>query len=220
MDIRTLNNLTYGMYVVTTKYNDKKIGCFVNTVTQVTAQNPIISISISKNNYTSEAMQINRKIGISILSEKTDPKVIGKFGFFSSKDVDKFDDIEYIDVDNIPIINENICGYLICQVLNIVDVETHNIVLARVIDAKILNEYVPMTYSYYHNVIKGKVPKNAPTYKEVEENKREVKGMEKYKCTICGYIYDEEKEGIKFSDLPEDWVCPLCGVGKNMFEKM
>ena len=220
MDIRTLNNLTYGMYVVTTKYNDKKIGCFVNTVTQVTAQNPIISISISKNNYTSEAMQINRKIGISILSEKTDPKVIGKFGFFSSKDVDKFDDIEYIDVDNIPIINENICGYLICQVLNIVDVETHNIVLARVIDAKILNEYVPMTYSYYHNVVKGKVPKNAPTYKEVEENKREVKGMEKYKCTICGYIYDEEKEGIKFSDLPEDWVCPLCGVGKNMFEKM
>ena len=77
-----------------------------------------------------------------------------------------------------------------------------------------------MTYSYYHNVIKGKVPKNAPTYKEVEENKREVKGMEKYKCKICGYIYDEEKEGVKFSDLPEDWVCPLCGVGKNMFEKM
>ncbi len=44
--------------------------------------------------------------------------------------------------------------------------------------------------------------------------------MEKYKCTICGYIYDEEKEGVKFSDLPEDWVCPLCGVGKEMFEKV
>ena len=44
--------------------------------------------------------------------------------------------------------------------------------------------------------------------------------MEKYKCTVCGYIYDEEKEGVKFSDLPEDWVCPLCGVGKEMFEKV
>ena len=40
----------------------------------------------------------------------------------------------------------------------------------------------------------------------------------KYKCKICGHIYDEEQEGVKFSDLPETWVCPLCGVGKDMFE--
>ncbi len=44
--------------------------------------------------------------------------------------------------------------------------------------------------------------------------------MEKYRCTVCGYIYDEEKEGVKFSDLPDDWTCPLCGVGKDMFEKV
>lgn len=218
MDINALNNLSYGMYVITTIYNDRKIGCFVNTVTQITAQDPIVSISISKNNYTNEAMKINKKIGISILSEKTDPKVIGRFGFFSSRNIDKFDDIEYIEINDIPIVNENICGYLICEVLNIIDTETHNIVLARVIDAKNINDYEPMTYSYYHKVIKGKVPKNAPTYKE--EIKTEVKSMEKYKCTICGYIYDEEKEGVKFSDLPDDWKCPLCGVGKNMFEKI
>lgn len=218
MDINALNNLSYGMYVITTTYNDRKIGCFVNTVTQITAQNPIISISISKNNYTNEAMKINKKIGISILSEKTDPKVIGRFGFFSSRDVDKFEDIEYIEINDVPIINENICGYLICEVLNIVDAETHNIVLTRLIDAKNINNYEPMTYSYYHKVIKGKVPKNAPTYKK--KIKTEVKSVEKYKCTICGYIYDEEKEGVKFSDLPDDWKCPLCGVGKNMFEKI
>ena len=44
--------------------------------------------------------------------------------------------------------------------------------------------------------------------------------MEKYVCTVCGDIYDEEVEGVKFEDLPEEWVCPLCGVGKDMFEKM
>lgn len=44
--------------------------------------------------------------------------------------------------------------------------------------------------------------------------------MNKYKCTICGYIYDEEAEGVKFEDLPEDWTCPLCGVGKELFEKL
>ena len=44
--------------------------------------------------------------------------------------------------------------------------------------------------------------------------------MAKYKCTICGYVYDEEKEGVKFDDLPEEWVCQLCGVGNEMFEKV
>ena len=42
----------------------------------------------------------------------------------------------------------------------------------------------------------------------------------KYKCTICGYIYDEDVEGVKFEYLPDEWVCPLCGVGKDMFEKV
>ena len=43
--------------------------------------------------------------------------------------------------------------------------------------------------------------------------------MEKYVCTVCGYVYDpEENDGVKFEDLPEDYACPLCGVGKDMFE--
>ncbi len=40
----------------------------------------------------------------------------------------------------------------------------------------------------------------------------------KYLCTICGYIYDEEKEGTKFEDLPSDWTCPLCAAPKDDFE--
>lgn len=43
--------------------------------------------------------------------------------------------------------------------------------------------------------------------------------MKKYICTVCGYTYDEEVEGISFNDLPDDWICPLCGVGKDMFEE-
>ncbi len=52
--------------------------------------------------------------------------------------------------------------------------------------------------------------------------------MEKYRCTVCGYVYDPAvgdpdhgvNAGTKFVDLPADWVCPECGVGKDMFEKV
>ena len=42
----------------------------------------------------------------------------------------------------------------------------------------------------------------------------------KYKCNLCGYIYDEEEQGTKFDDLPEDWTCPLCGAPKSEFAKV
>jgi len=52
--------------------------------------------------------------------------------------------------------------------------------------------------------------------------------MAKYRCTVCGYIYDPAvgdpsaniKAGTSFESLPADWVCPECGVGKDMFEKI
>lgn len=51
--------------------------------------------------------------------------------------------------------------------------------------------------------------------------------MDKYECTVCGYIYDPDKgdpehginPGTPFDALPDDWVCPLCGAAKDMFEK-
>ena len=44
--------------------------------------------------------------------------------------------------------------------------------------------------------------------------------MKKFVCTVCGYVYDpEENGGIAFENLPDDYACPLCGVGKNEFEE-
>ena len=42
--------------------------------------------------------------------------------------------------------------------------------------------------------------------------------MKKYVCKICGYVYDEANEKVKFDDLPDDWKCPLCGAPKSMFQ--
>lgn len=216
MDLKVLNNISYGMYVISTKYNDRNVGCFVNTVMQVTSENPIISVTVNKKNYTNEALQVGTEFAVSILSENTDSKVIGKFGFFSSRDTDKFQDITYKEENNIPVVTENICGYLICKVIEKISAETHDIILARVINTQKENDYKPMTYEYYHRVIKGKAHENAPTYQKEEVKK----SMGKYRCTVCGHIYDEEAEGVKFEDLPADWVCPLCGVTKDLFEKV
>ena len=250
MDIKVLNNISYGMYVIATKYNDRNVGCFVNTVNQITSQNPIISVSVNKNNYTNEALREQKKFSVSILSEKTDSSIIGKFGFFSARDTDKFLGIDYYEINGVPVLNENTCGNIICEVINVIDAETHDIFLARVIDTIIsTNDFVPMTYKYYHEVIKGKAPKTAPTYiaeqpqiNKIEEENTNDKTLEdesekldkyknveaceskteykKYRCTICGHIYDESVEKVKFEELPETWVCPICRVGKALFEEV
>lgn len=45
-------------------------------------------------------------------------------------------------------------------------------------------------------------------------------GEKMYKCVVCGYVYNPEETGVPFEELPEDWVCPMCGVGKDQFEKV
>lgn len=50
--------------------------------------------------------------------------------------------------------------------------------------------------------------------------RQEVEIMNKYVCLLCGYVYDEEEQGVKWEELPEDWTCPLCGAGKDQFQKV
>ena len=95
MNIYALNDISYGMYIITTKYQERNVGCFVNTVSQVTANNPIISVTVNKQNFTNEALKSSKKFAISVLSEKTNPKVIGQFGFFTSREKNKFENVKY-----------------------------------------------------------------------------------------------------------------------------
>ena len=55
---------------------------------------------------------------------------------------------------------------------------------------------------------------------EALEEKAQPEQFKKYVCRICGYIYDEEKMGKKFSELPDDWECPICGAQKSQFEEI
>jgi rubredoxin len=43
--------------------------------------------------------------------------------------------------------------------------------------------------------------------------------MARYVCSVCGFVYDEQEQGVPFADLPDDWCCPICGSEKSLFEK-
>ena len=100
-----------------------------------------------------------------------------------------------------PVIADS-CGYLVCKVINKMETATHTVFLGEVVAADTLKDGEPMTYSYYHKVVKGKSPKNAPTY--IADEPEAVK-EEKWVCGICGYVYDGE---IPFQDVPNQYVCP------------
>ena len=70
------------------------------------------------------------------------------------------------------------------------------------------------------------LPDEYPDRKKAKKNRRTDK-MKKYVCDVCGYIYDEEtgdpengiEPGTKWEDVPDDFFCPLCGVGKDQFSE-
>ncbi len=216
MNSFVFRNLSYGVYVISTleSITQRKVGCIANSAMQVTSSPATIAVSINHDNYTNQCIKESGIFAISILSEKTSPKIIGAFGYKSSRDNDKFSEVYYKEIGGLPVINDS-NGYIICRVENTMESSTHTVFLGTVIDGNILSEEPSMTYAYYHNVIKGKSPKNAPTYIAQEDAKKESAPKKKvYKCTVCGYIYDGD---IPFEDLPDDYKCPVCKAGKDKF---
>ena len=165
---------------------------------------------------------------MSVLSEDTPLSFIGKFGFKSGKTEDKFRDIKFMKLDSgCPVVLDNALCYLEAKLINQFDCLTHTLFLGEMTDSKILNTGKPMSYNYYHQVKRGTTPDTAPTFIKNEDTQTKGKNMQKYKCTVCGYIYDPAigdpdggiKPGTAFEAIPDSWVCPVCGVKKSEFVK-
>ena len=166
MDKKVIQNLSYGMYVIGAMDGERPVGCFVNTVVQITSEGPLLLVSLNKLNETHDVISRTGKFSVSIVSESTPPLVIGTFGFFSSRDRNKFEGFRTGTLAGLPYVDEKTCGAMACEVVSSTDAGTHTVFLARVTDAEALSGGTPMTYAYYHNVIKGRAPKTAPTYAE------------------------------------------------------
>lgn len=214
MNTNAFRSLSYGVYVISTWDEGRPTGCTANSAMQITSEPATIAISINHTNYTNECIQKTGKFAISVLGENSEPSIIGTFGFQSGREVYKFDNVEYAVKGYLPVVTDA-CAYIVCDVIDKIETDTHTVFLGKVTDCDVLKKDDAMTYAYYHKVIKGKSPKAAPTYLPDEETK-EAAPREVYVCKICGYIYEGE---LPFEELPEDYVCPVCKHPKSDFVK-
>jgi len=165
MNMKALHQLSYGLYIVSSHLNGKPNAQIANTFFQMTAEPPKLAACLNKENLTHDYVAKSGVFGVSILDQETPFPFIGAFGFKSGKDVNKFERMGYITgVTGVPIVTENAVSYLEMKVVGTMDAGSHTLFLGELVDCQVLKEGTPLTYKYYHEVIKGKTPKKATTY--------------------------------------------------------
>ena len=138
--------VTHGVYSLTTNGG----GCIVDAVSQISGgENPLFSIAVMKTNNTNELVHSNDHVILSILSKDVDSKIIEVFGHHSMKEINKFDEVETIEIGDIQVPSD-IIGYMELKIEDRIENETHTVLICRFEDGRILNEdKEEMTYSYY-----------------------------------------------------------------------
>ncbi len=188
--------ITQGMYVLTTKDG----GCVVDAVSQISAgENPLISVAVMKKNYTNELLHKNDRFALSIIGMNTNPEIIKTFGLNSMRDINKFEKTKMEEIEEIPIVEDSL-GYMILEKMDMIENDTHTLVIGKLIEADVFKNEEAMSYGYYQE------------HKEELLKVKTEEGKTAFICTVCGYVYYGE-------ELPDDFVCPICGVGKELFRK-
>ena len=201
------------MYAIGVNGENGPSACIANAVCQISECPLIISVSLNNLHYTTKCINNLKMFTVSVISEDTPGTVIGALGFFSGQDTDKLKNVNYRMLEEgLPIIKERMCCWFLCKVVSSVKLDTHTVFLAEVDSGSEKVHGVPMTYSYYHRVIKGSAPKGAPTFHERSISNEN----DEYACSICGYVYSDPY--VPFEDLRESWVCPVCGMPKAVFK--
>ncbi len=235
MERGAFRKLSYGLFLITAAdCGGAKVGCVVNTFQQVASDPVMASVSLHKDNATTEAVRCCGRFGVTVLSQSADMQLIGTFGFKSSRDIDKFAEVQHaVDDRQMAYITEHSNARFCVKVMHQIDLGSHILFVGVVEDAAVLGDEPSMTYDYYHSELRGKAPKNAVSYEggadaagaqpeaatpspspaaEAEAGSDGSGARYGWRCLICGFV-------IETDELPDDFVCPVCGVGKDMFER-
>jgi flavin reductase (DIM6/NTAB) family NADH-FMN oxidoreductase RutF/rubredoxin len=227
MDTKAFRTLNYGLYIITAKNDELRAGCVVNTFAQVTSKPAQVSVAINKENVTCGVVQDSGAFEASVLTESATMELIGRFGFRTSTELDKFADTQYaVDELGIPYVTEHAAAHFCAKVVNQIDLGSHILFIGEVVDAEVLSGDAAMTYAYYHKVKGGKTPPKASSYEQPEEATESAEAAVPaaepaategvrygWKCLACGYV-------VEMDELPDDYTCPICMVGKEMFKRI
>lgn len=186
------------MYILTTTGG----GCVVDAVARVGAsgEQPLVAVAVAKTNKTNELLAANSKFALSVLGKDADAGLIQTFGFKSARDIDKYSDVETSQIEDVEII-KNSLGYMVFEKVDAIENDTHTVFIGKLIEGDLFEpDAEPMTYAYYQD------------HKEELTRVTTTESKTAWVCTACGYIYYGE-------EVPDDFICPLCGLGKNFFKK-
>ena len=203
MDQKVMYTLSYGLFVLSARRGEKDNGCITNTAIQVTSEPNRIAIAVNKANFTHDMVLETGKFTVSVLSQEAKFELFQRFGFQSGRNVDKLADFqEHIarDGNGVVYVTQGTNAWISCQVVSTMDLGTHTLFVADVLDGGVLSNAPSATYAYYQANIKPK-----PAAPAGESSKK------RWVCTICGYVYEGE-------ELPADFICPLCKHPASDFE--
>ena len=165
MDMTAFFSMSYGLYVVSAEADGQRAGCVINTATQVTAEPPRIMVAVHKDNVTTGVIERAGAFTVTAIDKTADMPYIGNFGFRTSENYDKFDKYGCATTDDgCPYSPEHICAVMSAKLVQTVDVGSHYLFIGQVTQAEKVGEGKPMTYGYYHSVLKGKTPPKASSY--------------------------------------------------------
>lgn len=165
LDLTVFRNLSYGLYIVTSHNGERLNGQIINTAIQVTSTPPRVAVILNKLNLTHELIEKSREFAVSVLDEATPMVFIGRFGFRSGRDIDKLSGVEFRKgITGCPLILDHALSVLEAEVMEQIDLGTHTIFIGNTIATESLRTGRPLTYQYYHEILKGKEPPKAPTY--------------------------------------------------------
>ena len=165
LDLTVFRNLSYGLYILTSHDGERMNGQIVNTAIQVTSAPPRVAVIVNKLNLTHEFIEKSNTFAVSVLDETTTMVFIGVFGFRSGRDIDKLSAVAFKKgITGCPLITEHALSVLEAEVMNRIDLGTHTVFIGNTVGTESLKQGRPLTYQYYHEIMKGKEPPKAPTY--------------------------------------------------------
>ena len=157
--------MNYGVYIVTSRSGESINGQTATSPFQVTSDPLQIAVVINKNNLTHQYISEGKVFGVCILAKETPLDFIFKFGFFSGRKINKFENLEHgTGITGVPLLNKNTVAVLEAVVVSQADVGTHTIFVGKLVDAKVISGDEPLTYAYYRIKKAGLTPTTAPTY--------------------------------------------------------